>query len=103
MRVTRPPKAPKMHRIWTIKPRSVPTVKRIATSDVVYLPGHLVSNVFAYFDRGKFVRKRAEFLALPERAGLRIVREEIVRCHPTNGRAMYLMMTLEPGGSAPPA
>lgn len=82
---------------------SVPTVKRIATSDVVYLPGHLISNVFAYFDRGKFVRKRPEFLALPERAGLRTIREEIVRCHPTNGRAMYLMMTLEPGGGRPPA
>jgi SAM-dependent methyltransferase len=80
---------------------SVPTVRRIATSDVVYLPRQVVSNILAYFDRGKFVRKRHEFLALPERAGLRIVREEIVRCHPTNGRAWYLMMALEPG--RPPA
>jgi SAM-dependent methyltransferase len=81
---------------------SVSTVKRIATSDVVYLPRQYLSNVLAFFDRGKFVRKRHEFLALPERAGLRIVREEIVRCHPENGRAMYLMMTLEPGRSGPP-
>jgi SAM-dependent methyltransferase len=76
---------------------SVATVARIATSDVVYLPGEHVSNVLAFFDRGKHVRKRAGYLELATRAGLRIVREEIVRSHPENGRALYLMMTLEPG------
>jgi SAM-dependent methyltransferase len=82
---------------------SVETVKRIATSDVVYLPRHPISNFFAFFDRGKFVRKRPEFLVLPEQAGLRIIKEEIVRCHPTNGRALYLMMTLEPRAGTRPA
>jgi SAM-dependent methyltransferase len=75
---------------------SVASVARIATSDPVYLPGQLISNAFAYFDRGKFVRNRSGFTTLAERAGLRIVRDEIVRSHPTKGRVFYLMMTLEP-------
>lgn len=78
---------------------SLPSVKRIATSDVVFLPGEHISNVLAYFDRGKFVRNRGGFLAMPGRAGLKIVRESIVRSHPTNGKALYLMMTLEPSTS----
>jgi SAM-dependent methyltransferase len=78
---------------------AAPTVKRIATSDVVYLPREPVSNVLAYFDRGKFVRRRAGYLDLIRRAGLGIVREEIVRSHPTNGKALYLMTALDP----PPA
>ncbi len=75
---------------------AVSSVRRIATSDVVYLPGEHVSNLLAFFDRGKFVRKRAAYLALPARAGLRVVRDEIVRSHPTNGKAIYFMMALEP-------
>lgn len=78
---------------------NVHSVQRIATSDVVYLPGKYVSNVLAYFDRGKFVRQRAAFLDLPRRAGLRVLREEIVRSHPTSGKALYLMMTLGPQAS----
>ena len=78
---------------------SVPSVRRIATSDVVYLPGEHVSNLLAYFDRGKFVRKRPRYVDLARRAGLSIVREEIVRSHPKNGKALYLMMTLEPGSA----
>lgn len=76
-----------------------PSVRRIATSDVVYLPGQYVSNVLAYFDRGKFVRKRQQYLDLIARSGLRIVRDDIVRSHPKNGKALYLMTALEP---APP-
>ena len=72
------------------------SVARIATSDPVYLPRQLVSNLFAYFDRGKFVRKRSGFTALAEAAGLQILHDEIVRSHPTNGRVLYLMMTLAP-------
>jgi SAM-dependent methyltransferase len=74
----------------------VSSVKRIATSDVVYLPGEHVSNVLAYFDRGKFVRKRDRYLDLIRQAGLAIDREEIVRSHPRNGKALYLMTALEP-------
>jgi SAM-dependent methyltransferase len=73
-----------------------PSVRRIATSDVVYLPGKHMSNLLALLDRGKFVRKRDQFLALPRRAGLCVVRDELVRSHPKSGKAIYLMMTLEP-------
>lgn len=69
---------------------------RIVTADGVYLPGQWVSNLFAFFDRGRFVRKRPGYTGLAERAGLRIVRDEIVRLHPTKGRVLYLLMTLEP-------
>jgi hypothetical protein len=62
----------------------------------VYLPGQWVSNLFAFFDRGRFVRKRPGLTGLAERAGLRIVRDEILRLHPTKGRVLFLMMRLEP-------
>ena len=75
---------------------AAPSVERIATSDVVYLPGETISNVLAYFDRGKFVRHRDGYLDLIRRAGLSIAREEIVRSHPKNGKALYLMTALVP-------
>jgi SAM-dependent methyltransferase len=77
---------------------SAPSVKRIATSDVVYLPGQKVSNLLAYFDRGKFVRRQEEYLELIRRAGLQIVRAEIVRSHPKTGKALYLMTALARSG-----
>jgi len=80
-----------------------PSVKRIATSDVVYLPREHVSNLLAYFDRGKFVRNRDGYLDLIRRAGLTILDEGIVRSHPENGKALYLMTTLAPGAARPTA
>jgi SAM-dependent methyltransferase len=70
---------------------------RIVTADPTYLPGQWVSNTFAFFDRGRFVRKPPGYKGLAERAGLRIVRDEIIRLHPTKGRVLFLMMRLEPG------
>jgi SAM-dependent methyltransferase len=72
------------------------TVERVATSDVVYLPGKHLSNLFAWLDRGKFVRRVPEYRHLVEDAGLRIVDERIVRSHPETGRAEYLVFALEP-------
>jgi len=72
------------------------SVKRIATSDVVYLPGKHLSNLFAFLDRGKHVRRPPGYRELIERAGLRIVSEKIVRSHPENGRAEYIVFALEP-------
>jgi SAM-dependent methyltransferase len=74
---------------------AVPTLMRIATQDVVFLPGELVSNFFARLDRGKFVRKREGFIDLVRAAGLKVVSDEVVRSHPTNGRARYLLMAIE--------
>lgn len=76
---------------------SANSVKRIATSDVVYLPQRLVSNLLASFDRGKFVRHQEEYIELIRRAGLEIVRAEIVRSHPKTGKALYFMTALARG------
>ena len=77
-----------------------PSVRRVATADVVYLPGEHVSNLLAFFDRGKFVRRREQYLELATRAGLRIAREEVLRSHPETGKALYLFMSLEGSGQA---
>jgi SAM-dependent methyltransferase len=71
-------------------------LRRIVTSDIVYLPRSAVSNFLASLDRGKFCRHRDEYEALVAQAGLRIVESDIVLSHPTRGLAKYLMMTIEP-------
>src|SRR5262249_3167764 len=73
-----------------------PGVVRIATADTVYLPGRHISNVLAFFDRGCFVRTVEGFVELAQKGNVEIVRRQIVRSHPTNGRALYLVMTLSP-------
>jgi SAM-dependent methyltransferase len=75
---------------------STPSVDRIATADTVYIPGQHVSNLLAFFDRGRFVRTAEGFVALAEEANLEVVRQQIIRSHPTNGWALYLVMTLSP-------
>lgn len=77
---------------------AVPTVRRIATQDVVFLPGALVSNVLAALDRGKHVRDTDGFRKLARSAGLRVVKDEVVKSHPTRGRALYFLMALESQG-----
>lgn len=76
----------------------VPSVRRIATLDVVFLPGKHLSNLLARFDRGEHVRDVEGFRALAAKSGLVITRQEIVRSHPTRGWALYLMMALERPG-----
>jgi SAM-dependent methyltransferase len=73
-----------------------PSVHRIATADTVYIPGQLISNALAFLDRGRFVRNIEGFLKLAGESNLEIVRHQIVRSHPTNGRALYLIMALSP-------
>jgi SAM-dependent methyltransferase len=72
-----------------------PSVRRIATQDVVYLPGKHLSNLLAWLDRGKFVRSPEAFKALAVRAGGRVVRDELMRSHPDGGRAIYFLMAIE--------
>jgi len=75
-------------------------LKRIVTSDIVYLASDSVSNSVSNFlaglDRGKFCRERGQFEDLVKQAGLTLVESDIVRSHPTRGLAKYLMMTIEP-------
>lgn len=72
------------------------TVRRIVTVDVVYLPGKLVNNLFAWLDRGKHVRDVEGYRALIERVDVRVVSERVVRSHPEKGRVEYLAYALEP-------
>jgi SAM-dependent methyltransferase len=71
-----------------------PSIRRIATQDVVYLPGERVSNMLARLDRGRYVREEDGYRALVERAGLRIESLRIARSQAESGRASYLIMTL---------
>lgn len=73
-----------------------PSIRRVATQDVVYLPRQRMSNLLARLDRGKFVREEDGYRSLVERAGLRLESRHIVRSHPESGRARYLIMTLVP-------
>ncbi|MEO8902268.1 MAG: class I SAM-dependent methyltransferase [Polyangiaceae bacterium] len=75
--------------------RASTRLRRIVTSDIVFLDGEPVSNLLARLDRGKFCRRREGFEGLVRSAGLRVVESAIVRSHPTRGLAKYLMMTLE--------
>ena len=72
-----------------------PKVRRIATQDVIYLPGHLINNLFAWLDRGKHVRHQEGYHQLIEKSGLKIVQEEICRSHPKHGRVNYFLMGIE--------
>ena len=71
------------------------TVERIVTGDPVYLTGEPLNNILARLDRGHFVRRIEGYRALVARAGLSIVRTEVIRSHPTRGIARYLLMVLE--------
>jgi SAM-dependent methyltransferase len=73
----------------------LPSVRRIATLDVVFLPGKYLSNFYARLDRGKHVREIEGYRALAAKANLVVTREQIVRSHPTRGRALYFIMALE--------
>jgi hypothetical protein len=71
-----------------------PSIRRIATQDVVYLPRERVSNLLARLDRGRYVREEDGYRALVERAGLRLESLRIARSQAESGRAGYLIMTL---------
>jgi SAM-dependent methyltransferase len=73
-----------------------PRLRRVVTSDIVYLPREPISNFFARLDRGRYCRQPEEYAALAQRAELVVKESEVVRCHPRTGLAKYWMMTLEP-------
>jgi SAM-dependent methyltransferase len=74
---------------------AVPSVRRIATQDPVILPGKTLNNFYARLDRGKHVRDVAGYETLFAKANLTMARQEIVRSHPTRGRALYFLAALE--------
>jgi SAM-dependent methyltransferase len=70
------------------------SIRRIVTQDPVYLRRENVSNLFAWLDRGKFVRREDGYRKLVAQAGLELGDAEVVRSHPESGRARYFVMTL---------
>jgi SAM-dependent methyltransferase len=78
-----------------------PSIRRIVTQDVVYLPDERVSNLLARLDRGRFVRGERGYRELVHQAGLRLEDARIIRNHPRSGRALYLVMALAPKRGAP--
>jgi SAM-dependent methyltransferase len=75
-----------------------PRLRRVLTLDIVYLNGseHLLSNLFAFLDRGRHCRRADAYRALAERAGLEFVEDALMWSHPKSRRARYLIMTLAP-------
>ena len=71
-----------------------PSIRRIVSQDVVYLPRERVSNLLARLDRGRFVRDEPGYRELVAQAGLQLEDSRIVRSHPRSGRALYVVMKL---------
>lgn len=76
-----------------------PRLRRIVTSDIVFLPREPLNNLFARLDRGRFCRRPHEYVALAKASGLHVKESEVVRSHPRTGLAKYWLMTLEPRSS----
>jgi SAM-dependent methyltransferase len=74
-------------------------LRRLVTSDIVFLPNEAISNLFARLDRGKFCREPQAYVALARQAGFEVQESAIERCHPRTGLAKYWMMTLRPTSS----
>jgi SAM-dependent methyltransferase len=73
-----------------------PRLRRVLTLDIVYLDGigHLLSNAFAFLDRGRYCRRSHGYRDLAERAGFRVVEDALMWSHPNSRRARYFLMTL---------
>lgn len=76
--------------------RSSPSLRRVVTQDIVFVPGALYNNVMAMLDRGRHCRTPDGYAALARRAGYAVKEAGLVRSHPSRGRVQYFLMTLEP-------
>jgi SAM-dependent methyltransferase len=74
----------------------VGTVRRVATVDITYLPGKYLNNFYTRMDRGQFPRLSEGYQDLARRGDFEVERHEIVRSHPTHGRAWYVVLQLAP-------
>lgn len=75
--------------------KASPLLRRIVTSDIVYLERSTISNFLASMDRGRYCRHREQYEELVAKAGLRLVESTVIRSHPKHGLAKYLLMTIE--------
>jgi SAM-dependent methyltransferase len=70
-------------------------LERIATSDIIYLRGKWLNNLFASLDRGYYCRTQDAYEALAAGGGFEVMSSDVIRCHPRTGLVWYLMMTLQ--------
>jgi SAM-dependent methyltransferase len=73
-----------------------PRLVRVATSDIVFLPGAAFNNVLAMLDRGRFCRDPDAYAAVARRAGLEVDSGMIVGSAPDSDRVRYWIMALAP-------
>jgi SAM-dependent methyltransferase len=73
----------------------VPSLQRVTTLDPTYLRGEPLNNLYTWLDRGRHVRSMEDYRALARRGNLGVARQDLVRSHPTRGRAQYVLMGLE--------
>lgn len=75
---------------------TAPSVRRAVTLDIVYLDGreHLISNAFAALDRGRHCRRREQYRALVQRAGVELIADELIWGDNKRKRARYFIMQL---------
>ena len=69
---------------------------RIATSDIVFMPGHFFNNVLAMLDRGRHCRHPDAYASLARAAGLDVERAMTITSSPTSERVRYHLMALAP-------
>ena len=73
-----------------------PSLVRIVTADIVFLPGKLFNNVLAMMDRGRHCREPDAYANLARRAGLEVQKGMTVESSPGNDRVQYFVMALAP-------
>jgi SAM-dependent methyltransferase len=73
-----------------------PSLVRIVTADIVFLPGKLFNNVLAMMDRGRHCREPDAYAALARRGGLEVESASIIESSPGNDRVQYYVMSLLP-------
>ena len=75
---------------------AAPKLARIATSDIVFVPGKHFNNLLARLDRGRYCREPDAYQALARRGGLEVERSETISSAPGSDRVRYFLMSLVP-------
>lgn len=80
--------------------REAPSLRRVVTSDILFVPGRPFNNVMAMMDRGRHCRSEDGYASTARAAGFDVVRADVVRSHPSRGRVFYFVMELEAKGAS---
>jgi SAM-dependent methyltransferase len=73
-----------------------PRLVRVATSDIVFVPGALFNNVLAMLDRGRHCRDPDAYATIARHAGLDVESGTLIGSSPRSDRVQYYVMTLVP-------